>query len=234
MRRRLDGAAGSAGGGFAAAGAGQRDWSSRAEAYRNAPEQREGEDLDLIVRWAEGSSTALDVATGGGHAARRLREAGLQVVSSDPAPGMQPDVVCRAEDLPFADGAFDLVVSRIAPHHFEDIAAAVAEIARVSNDLVVIEDTLYVSEEVEAAEQLRDPTHVRSYSEDHWRAMLEAAGLEIEQVEAFEKRHPLEEWLDRSDTPEDDRRLVRKLLAAQIEGDEYVDTKLVIRARKAA
>ena len=28
------------------------DWSSRAEAYRNAPEQREGEDLDLIVHWA--------------------------------------------------------------------------------------------------------------------------------------------------------------------------------------
>ena len=95
------------------------DWSSRAEAYRNAPEQREGEDLDLIVRWAEGSRTALDVATGGGHVARRLRDAGLQVVSADPAPGMQPDVICRAEDLPFADGAFDLVVSRIAPHHFE-------------------------------------------------------------------------------------------------------------------
>ena len=35
------------------------DWSSRAEAYRNAPEQREGEDLDLIVRWADGSRTAL-------------------------------------------------------------------------------------------------------------------------------------------------------------------------------
>ena len=113
------------------------DWSSRAEAYRNAPEQREGEDLDLIMSWAEGSRTALDVATGGGHVARRLREAGLQVVSSDPAPGMHPDVICRAEDLPFADGAFDLVVSRIAPHHFDDIAAAVAEMARVSNDLVV-------------------------------------------------------------------------------------------------
>ena len=59
------------------------DWSSRAEAYRNAPEQREGEDLDLIVRWAEGSETALDVATGGGHVARRLREAGVEVVSAD-------------------------------------------------------------------------------------------------------------------------------------------------------
>ena len=210
------------------------DWSSRAEAYRHAPEQREGEDLDLIVSWAEGSRTALDVATGGGHVARRLREAGFQVVSSDPAPGMQPDVICRAEDLPFADGAFDFVVSRIAPHHFDDIAAAVAEMARVSNDLVVIEDTLYVSEHVEAAEKLHDPTHVRSYTEDEWRSLLEAAGLQVEQVESFEKRRSLEDWFSRSETPAEDRPLIKELLADQIEGDEYVDTKLVLKARKGA
>ena len=208
------------------------DWSSRAEAYRNAPEQREGEDLDLIVAWATGGETALDVATGGGHVARRLREAGLEVVSADPAPGMRPDVICRAEDLPFADGAFDVVVTRIAPHHFDDVAAAVAELARVSADLVVVEDTLYVGEEVEEAEKLRDPTHVRSYSEPEWRGMLEAAGLEIEQVERFEKRHPLEQWLDRAATPDDDRARVRELLADRIEGDEYVDVKLVVKARK--
>ncbi|MGH3071240.1 MAG: class I SAM-dependent methyltransferase, partial [Gaiellaceae bacterium] len=222
----------SGGAGSAGAGAGQSDWSSRAEAYRNAPEQREGEDLDLIVRWAKGCETALDVATGGGHVARRLREAGVEVVSADPAPGMRPDVICRAEDLPFADNSFDLVVTRIAPHHFEDIAAAVAELARVSAELVVVEDTLYVSEQVEEAEKLRDPTHVRSYSEAQWRGMLEAAGLEIEHVERFEKRHSLEEWLNRSATPEQDRPRVKELLAAQIEGDEYVDTKLLLKARK--
>jgi SAM-dependent methyltransferase len=207
-------------------------WSDRADAYRSSEAHREGEDLDLIVRWAEGARTALDVATGGGHVARRLREAGLQVVSSDPAPGMRPDVVCRAEDLPFADGSFDLVVSRIAPHHFDDIAAAIAEMARVSRDLVVIEDTLYVSEQVEEAEKLRDPTHVRSYSEAEWRSFLEAAGLEIEAVERFEKRHPLEAWLDRAQTPEEDRPRVVELLGDQIEGDEYVDTKLVLKARR--
>jgi ubiquinone/menaquinone biosynthesis C-methylase UbiE len=222
----------SGGAGFAGAGAEQRDWSARAEAYRNAPEQREGADLDRIVEWAVGSRTALDVATGGGHVARRLREAGLEVVSADPAPGMQPDVICRAEDMPFADGAFDLVVTRIAPHHFEDIAAAVAELARVSRALVVVEDTLYVSEQVEEAEKLRDPTHVRSYSEEQWRAMLEAAGVEVEQVESFEKRHPLEEWLARSGTPDDDAARVKELLADRIEGDEYVDVKLVLKARK--
>ena len=208
------------------------DWSSRAEAYRNAPEQREGADLDLIVEWAQGARTALDLATGGGHVARRLREAGLQVVSADPAPGMQPDVICRAEDLPFADGSFDVVVSRIAPHHFDDVGAAVAEMARVSSDIVIVEDTLYVSEQVEEAERLRDPTHVRSYSEEEWRSLLVEAGLEVEQVESFEKRHSLDSWLGRSQTPADDRPRVKELLAGQIEGDEYVDTKLVMKARK--
>ena len=207
-------------------------WSERAEAYRNAPEQREGEDLDRIVEWAAGARTALDVATGGGHVARRLREAGLEVVSADPAPGMRPDVICPAEHLPFADSSFDLVVTRIAPHHFEDIALAVAEMARVTRDQLIVEDTLYVSDAVEEAERLRDPTHVSSYSEHEWRSFLEAAGLTIEAVETYEKRHPLEQWLARTDTSEKDATRVRELLANQIEGDEYVDHKLLLRARK--
>jgi SAM-dependent methyltransferase len=207
-------------------------WSGRAEAYRNAPEQREGADLDRIVEWAQGAKTALDVATGGGHVARRLREAGLQVVTADPAPGMRPNVICPAEHLPFADGSFDLVVSRIAPHHFSDIALAVGEMARVARDLLIVEDTLYADEQVEEAERLRDPTHVCSYSEHEWRSFLEAAGFRIEAVEVHEKRHPLEDWLARTGTSEEDAIRVRALLADRIEGGEYVDQKLLLLARK--
>jgi Methyltransferase domain len=207
-------------------------WSERAEAYRNAPEQREGVDLDRIVEWARGSRTALDVATGGGHVARRLREAGIRVVSADPAPGMQPDVICPAEHLPFADGAFDLVVTRIAPHHFADVPLAVGEMARVARDRVIVEDTLYESEVVEEAERLRDPTHVKSYSEAEWRSFLEAAGLEIEDVELVEKRHALEGWLARAGTSEADGARVRELLADYIQGDEFVDRKILLNARK--
>jgi SAM-dependent methyltransferase len=207
-------------------------WSDRAEAYRTAAEHREGEDLDLIVEWARGARTALDVATGGGHVARRLREAGLEVVTADPAPGMQPDVICPAEHLPFADGSFDLVVTRIAPHHFTDIALAVAEMARVARELLIVEDTLYRSERVEEAERLRDPTHVSSYSEHEWRAFLGAAGLVIEQVELVEKRHELEQWLARTETSDADAARVRELLAEHIDGRDYVDTKIMLKARR--
>jgi SAM-dependent methyltransferase len=209
-------------------------WSGRAEAYRTAVEQREGVDLDLLVEWCEPAEgvQALDVATGGGHVARRLREAGATVTSCDPAPGMKPDVICRAEDLPFADGSFDVVACRIAAHHFDDVRAAVAEMARISRRLVVIEDTLFESETVEEAERLRDPSHVRSHTEHEWRALLEGAGLEVEETALFEKHHPLKAWLARTGCEGEEAARVRELLAAHIVDGSYVDRKILFRARK--
>ena len=209
-------------------------WSGRAQAYRDAVEQRDGEDLDLLVAWAETRDglTVLDVATGGGHVARRLREVGCRVTTLDPAPGMGAEVVASAEDIPFADGAFEVVVARIAPHHFADVRAAVREMARVATNLVLVEDTLYAGEDVEEAERLRDPTHVRSYSEDEWRAFFEEAGLDVEQVATVAKRRPLETWLARTGTTEDDAARVRDLLAMQIDGGDYVDRKILLKGRK--
>lgn len=211
-------------------------WDSRAAAYRESESHRSGGDLDLLVAWCEPAEgrTALDVATGGGHVARRLAEAGCSVTTCDAAPGMQPDVVCRAEHIPFADGSFDVVTSRIAPHHFDDISAAVAELARVSRGLVVVEDTLYGDEATEEAEQLRDPTHVRSYCELEWRSFLEAAGLEIEDVAYFEKRHELDDWLARTDCVGEEAERVRALLAPRSVdgGAAWVDTKIILKARK--
>jgi ubiquinone/menaquinone biosynthesis C-methylase UbiE len=211
-------------------------WSDRAEGYRTSATHMSGDDLERVVELCEPGPgvKALDVATGGGHVARRLREEGCQVVTLDPAPGMGADVVARAEHVPFADGSFDVVVTRIAAHHFEDIRAGVAEMARVSNRLVVVEDTLFLSEQQEAAERLRDPTHVRSYSEDEWRELLGQAGLEIEQVEHYEKIHVLSEWLARTGCEGEDARRVKELLAPVLvgDGDAWRDVKIVIKARK--
>ena len=211
-------------------------WDERAEAYRESESHREGEDLDRLVEWCEPAEgvKVLDVATGGGHVARRLREAGCDVVTVDASPGMQPDVIARAEDLPFADGSFDVVVSRIAPHHFADIRAAVAEMERVSNRVVIVEDTLYSSERHEEAERLRDPSHVRNYTEDEWRGFLEDAGLEVEQAEHFEKQHPLDAWLARTGCVGDEAERVKGLLADRMtdDGAAWTDTKILIKARK--
>jgi SAM-dependent methyltransferase len=209
-------------------------WSQRADAFRESPTHRAGPDLELLVEWCEPGHDVkvLDVATGGGHVARRLREEGCTVITVDPAPGMNPDVVAPAEDLPFEDGSFDVVTCRIAPHHFEDVRKAVAEMARVTQRVVVIEDNVFTDERVEEAEKLRDPTHVRCYSEEEWKEMLTEAGLEGEQLERFERHPAVDEWLARVDTPAGDAQRVRELLADHIEGGHVTLNSIVVKARR--
>jgi SAM-dependent methyltransferase len=209
-------------------------WSERAEAFRESPTHREGPDLDLLVDWCEPGHDVkvLDVATGGGHVARRLLEAGCTVVTVDPAPGMQPDVVAPAEDLPFEDGSFDVVTCRIAAHHFPDIRKAVAEMARVSARLLVIEDNVYRGEHVEEAERLRDPSHVRCYSEDEWRELVTDAGFEVEQVERFARRQSFDAWLQRVDTPPDAAARIRELLADRIQDGLLDFDSILLKARR--
>ena len=205
-------------------------WSNRAEMYRTSEAHREGPDLDLLVDWAAGVRTALDVATGGGHVANRLRDAGLEVVTCDPAPGMKPDVVCRAEDLPFADGSFDLVVTRVAAHHYDDVAKAVSEMARVASGAVLIVDNVFMGDTVEEAEKLRDPSHVRNYSEAEWRSFAKAAGLVVEDVQFFEKPIAFQPWLDRCGCVEDDAVRVRELLGDRVVGDHVVLDRIALKA----
>jgi SAM-dependent methyltransferase len=211
-------------------------WSSRAAAYRDSPTHAGDPDLDLVVEMCEprAGKKFLDVASGGGHVTRRLRECGAEVVSLDPSPGMRADVLAPAEHIPFADGSFDCVVTRIAPHHFNEIGEAIGEMVRVTNAELVIEDTLYMSEEHEEAEKLRDPSHVRSYSEEEWRDMLVDAGLEIERVEYFEKTHETDDWLARTDCTGETAERVRGLLLplSQDGGRTWRDTKIILKARR--
>jgi SAM-dependent methyltransferase len=208
------------------------DWSERAQAYIESDAHREGEDLDVLVEWAVGATTALDVATGGGHVARRLREAGLEVVTCDTAPGMRPDVVCRAEDLPFADESFDVVACRTAAHHFGDVRAATREMARVAADRVLLVDTVNMGAGVEEAERLRDPSHVRNYSDAEWRDIVAEAGLGIDEVRFFEHTFDLQAWLDRTGCQGSEAEQAVSLLGERARDGRITLAKIAIRAVK--
>jgi hypothetical protein len=206
-------------------------WSDRAELYRQSAAHSGGADLDLLVEWAAGCATAIDVAAGGGHVTRRLRAAGLQVVSCDPAPGMHPDVICFAEELPFAERSFELATTRVAAHHFADVAAATRELARVASKRVTVVDNLSMGEEAEEAERIRDPSHVRNYDEAEWRRFLTDAGLVVEEVQTFDFPIELEPWLERTACTGVDADRVRELMAPHIADGWIALERIALRAR---
>ena len=96
----------------------------------------------------------------------------------------------------------------------------------------MIEDNLHVDEQVEEAERLRDPTHVRCYSEDEWKEMLADVGLEVERVERLERRRDVDDWLARVDTPPDDATRVKELLGDRIAGGAMVFPSIILKARR--
>jgi SAM-dependent methyltransferase len=204
-------------------------WDARADAYRRSEAHAQGPDLDLLVEWAEGAETAVDVASGGGHVARRLREAGLTVVTVDPAPGMRADVRAPAEHLPFADKSFDLSACRVAAHHFADVEAALGEMARVASGQVLLVDNLNMGEEAEEAERLRDPSHVRNYDEAEWPALFAGAGLEPADVRVFDRPIGFAAWLERTGCSGRDAERVRTLLGDHVDGDELRLRRIALR-----
>jgi SAM-dependent methyltransferase len=204
-------------------------WSQRAEAYRESAIHASGRDLDLVVEWVEPGEgvRVLDVATGGGHVARRLREAGCEVVTVDPAPGMHADVLAPADHLPFADGSFDAVTCRLAAHHFPDVLAAVKEMARVAGSRVVICDNTFVSETSEEADRLRDPSHVRNYGVAEWQSFFELAGLDVAQAELLQRPLEIEPWLARVECTGATAARVRELLGDRVR-DGWMDLPTVV------
>jgi SAM-dependent methyltransferase len=211
-------------------------WSDRAQAYRDSATHAAGDDLERVVAWCEPAPgvSVLDVATGGGHVARRLREAGAQVVTVDTAPGMEPDVIAPADHLPFADASFDAVACRIAAHHFPDVLAAVKEMARVTRRRVVICDNVFLSESSEEADRLRDPSHVRNYGVAEWHSFFELSGLEVAAEEHLVRVTGFEDWLARTETPQADRVQVRELLGDRVQDGLLELPTVVLKGIKTA
>ena len=145
---------------------------------------------------------------------------------------MQPDVVAPAERLPFADGSFDVVACRVAAHHFEDVGAAVGEMARVARELVLVADNLFVSETAEEADRVRDPSHVRNYSEAEWRSLFAEAGLDVHDVRTYVHPVLLEPWLERAGCTGEEAERVRALVADRLDGDRVRLERICLKGRK--
>lgn len=189
--------------------------------YVESATHARGTDLERLVAIAtpELTWTVLDIATGGGHTALAFAPHVAHLVATDLAVEMLVEArrfvqsqttaqitfgIADAEDLPFGDGAFDLVTCRIAPHHFRDAARFVREATRVLRraGILLVQDHLLPENPdaacfIDAWERLRDPSHHRAFSEQEWEAMFERAGLQVYSIERVTKQHVFREWTQR-------------------------------------
>ncbi|RYG47574.1 methyltransferase domain-containing protein [bacterium] len=191
-----------------------------------------------------GNERALDIATGAGHVALTLAPQVAEVTAYDLTTAMLEvtadaaeargiaNLTTRqgpAERLPFPDGAFDLVTSRLGAHHFTDLDSALQEMRRViaSGGRIAIEDTVSPDDgasdlALDRIERLRDPSHVRNYTLTEWRTKLAAAGFRIESEttgyfgDGTEMN--IEGWMERIGTPIENRALVRHAFDEAPEG----------------
>jgi len=196
---------------------------AHADEYLDSEVHRSGADLDQLASWCASASRALDVATGAGHTAGALVEAGVdRVVATDAAPDMVrtattaypavEGVVCDAETLPFDADAFDAVTCRIAAHHFPDPVAFVEAVARVlePGGTFAFEDNVAPDDDalddfINTVERVRDPTHVRSHRVGDWAEWLEDAGFTVETTTVVDKTLDYEEWVTNVETPPERR-----------------------------
>ena len=200
-----------------------------AESYVTSERHRSGDDLAVLVEWAQPAPTdrTLDISTGGGHTALAIAARVQSVAVTDPHATHAGDgayflteqgvnnatyVIADAERLPFLDASFDLVTVRIAPHHYADAPRAAREMARVltpGGRLLFIDNIAPEDSELDAImndwERRRDPSHVRAYTETEWRSMLAEAGLTVTRAETQRKAYLFAGWVERMSMSDSER-----------------------------
>jgi ubiquinone/menaquinone biosynthesis C-methylase UbiE len=130
-----------------------------------------------------------------------------------------------AKALPFPDDSFDVVVCRLAFHHFESPAVVLSEMVRVCwpRGTVAVED-LIASERPERAEvynhweRLRAPSHVAALSPSQFLTLLRDADVEIERLRWEERAQPVERWLSTTKTSGETAETIRRLIREDSSG----------------
>ena len=213
----------------------RQQFGANAERYTVSSYHQASPDLASMVEAAvlDGSERLLDVGTGTGHTALAFAPHVREVVALDLTTAMLAQGRSLAEaqgianisfelgdamDLAYPDASFDAATCRVCAHHFADPVAAVREMARVlrPGGQLLLVDSVAAEDPAEdtylnCIELLRDPSHVRNYSVSQWLAMLSDAGFDAAWQATWPVPLDFEEWVERMDTPELERRQLRAL-----------------------
>jgi ubiquinone/menaquinone biosynthesis C-methylase UbiE len=210
----------------------QQQFGAHAAAYATSSVHAKGASLGRLVELVKPHShwRALDIATGAGHTAAAFAPHVAHVIASDITGAMLAQARtlaankgyanmevahADAEALPFGDASFDLVTSRIAPHHFPDIATFVAETWRVlkPEGTLALVDNIAPDEDsapgfskdqlrdaaltYNAFEKIRDPSHGRCLGLTEWSEVIEDVGFTIVHKERLAKDMEFQPWVER-------------------------------------
>lgn len=119
------------------------------------------------------------------------------------------------------DNSFDIVLSRLAFHHFS-IQSNVCRVLKPNGKLVLIdleaaEESLRNTED--KIERLRVPSHMRNLSREEMLALYQTHDLPVECCEAV-KPAVLQKWLDHTQTPQEVQMDIVRQMEREITGGE--------------
>lgn len=198
--------------------------------------------LDWIVKFLPlyHEFRVLDVAAGTGHLSRAIAPDVREVTAIDITPAMLARareesarlnlenisfVEGSAEHLPYEADCFDLVVSRLAIHHFENPIIQLREMARVckSHHRIGIVDLLApegktVAESYNDLERLRDPSHTVALSITQMKTLLANAGIVLEGIETKDIEVDFLRWVQMTGTKSDTIEYLKQELMKEIHG----------------
>ena len=197
--------------------------------------------LDYVVQKIAPSKTdaVLEVAAGTCACGRAIAPYAGNVVCLDMTPAMlsvgkseaaknhldnMTFVLGDAAELPFLNGSFDIVLSRLAFHHFPDIKQPFAEMVRVLKpggklvliDMEAAEEPLRKTED--SIEKMRDPSHVRNLSENEMLALYRDSGLSVSCCEVTKMPVVLQSWLEHTKTPPEIQAQIKEKILDEING----------------
>ena len=244
-------------------------WERAAEQYATG-EHKSGDELRVAVEFAAptGTDRVLDIGAGAGHMALAMAPRVANVVLTDPV-GAMLDAARRvfqqagqtnadyikasAEALPFAAGSFDIVTTRLAAHHFDDLDLAIREVGRVlkpSGRFIFVDtvapDDAESANFLQGVETLRDPTHRHTLNRAEWVRRIQSQGFKVERSAMVRKAHPFEPWLKRGGEDAATMTMVRERFARAPSAPmaaldivtrngavvSFTDTKLIVLARR--
>lgn len=219
----------------------QKSFTVQAKGFENASmnfSKQEYLDYTLHAIQAKPTDKVLEAAAGTCVCGRAIAPFANQVVCVDATPAMLAIGEAEAkkqglqniqfvngyvESLPFEDESFDIVMTRLAFHHFTEMEKTFMQMSRVlkKGGKLVIMDMEAAQEGLrdieDRIETMRDFSHVKNRSSEEFLTLYQNHQFKITKQESTKIPVSLSAWMALTQTPEETQKEIVKLLTADLE-----------------